>query len=93
VCIEEPELGLHPDAVALLGELLTESAKRMQIIVTTHSDSLISALSGDPDTVIACERFGAGTMLSRLDPERLAYWLERYRLGDLWRMGELGANT
>jgi predicted ATPase len=78
--------------VTLLGELLTESATRMQIIVTTHSDALISALSNSPDAVIACERVGAGTMLSRLDPEKLAFWLDRYRLGDLWRMGELGAN-
>ena len=35
---------------------------------------------------------GAGTVLRRLDPERLATWLENYQLGDLWRMGELGAN-
>ena len=35
---------------------------------------------------------GAGTELRRLDPEKLASWLDNYRLGDLWRMGELGAN-
>ena len=92
VCIEEPELGLHPDAVALLAELLVEASERMQIVVTTHSDALVSALTGQPDAVIACERPGAGTELRRLDPEKLADWLEQYQLGDLWRMGELGAN-
>jgi predicted ATPase len=92
ICIEEPELGLHPDAVSLLGKLLIESANRMQIVVTTHSDALVSALNECPESVIACERLGAGTTLRRLDRIRLADWLEKYRLGDLWRMGELGAN-
>ena len=92
VCIEEPELGLHPDAVALLGELLIEASDRMQLVVTTHSDALVSALTSEPDAIVACERPGAETELRRLDPEKLASWLEDYRLGDLWRMGELGAN-
>ena len=92
LCIEEPELGLHPDAVSLLGDLLLEASTRMQLIVTTHSDALVSALTSQPDTVIACERPGAGTVLRRLDPKPLAAWLDKYRLGDLWRMGELGAN-
>ncbi|MCY4119573.1 MAG: AAA family ATPase [Acidobacteria bacterium] len=92
VCIEEPELGLHPDAVAMLADLLVEASERMQLVVTTHSDALVSALTNQPDAIVACERPGAGTELRRLDPERLASWLEDYRLGDLWRMGELGAN-
>ena len=92
VCIEEPELGLHPDAVALLAELLIEASDRMQLVVTTHSDALVSALTSQPDAIVACERPGAGTELRRLDPQKLASWLEEYRLGDLWRMGELGAN-
>ena len=92
LCIDEPELGLHPDAVALLAELLVDASSRTQLVVTTHSDALVSALSDQPDAVITCERPGASTELRRLDPERLASWLEDYRLGDLWSMGVLGAN-
>jgi predicted ATPase len=92
VCIEEPELGLHPDAVTLIAELLVEASERMQLVVTTHSDALVSALTSQPDAIIACERPGAGTVLHRLEPEKLVKWLNEYRLGDLWRMGELGAN-
>ena len=92
ICIEEPELGMHPDAVALIGELLIEASERMQLVVTTHSDALVSELSTRPETVVTCERIGSRTVLERLDPERLAYWLKDYTLGDVWRMGELGAN-
>ena len=92
ICIEEPELGMHPDVMASIAELLIEASDRTQLIVTTHSDALVSALTSHADAVIACERPGAGTMLRRLDPVRLAGWLDNYRLGDLWRIGELGAN-
>ena len=92
VAIEEPELGLHPDAVAIVGDLLIEASTRMQLVVTTHSDTLVSVLTSQPDTVIACERPGESTLLRRLDPKRLDHWLNDYRLGELWRMGELGAN-
>ena len=92
VCIDEPELGLHPDAVTLLADLMIEASERTQLIVATHSDALVSALTNQPDAVVACERTGSATTLRRLDPRKLSHWLDDYRLGDLWRMGELGAN-
>ena len=92
VCIEEPELGMHPDAVALIGELLVEASQRMQLVVTTHSDTLVSALTDRVDTVVICERPGSGTELRRIEAGKIAHWLKEYRLGDLWRIGELGGN-
>ena len=92
VCIEEPELGLHPDAITMLGELMLEASDRMQLVVTTHSDALVSALSDRPHAVVACEWSDLGTELIRLDPKQLDHWLESYQLGDVWRMGALGAN-
>ncbi len=92
VCIEEPELGLHPDVLAIIADLLVDASERMQLIVTTHSDALVSALSSNAGSVVACERPGAGTTLRRLDAEVLSDWLKQYALGDLWRMGDLGAN-
>ena len=92
LCIEEPELGLHPDTAASLADVLVEASARMQLVVTTHSASLLSGLSTEPDTVVTCERPGDRTVLERLDPERLAIWLDEYTLGDVWLMGALGAN-
>jgi predicted ATPase len=92
VCIEEPELGLHPDAASVLGELLVEASSRTQLIVTTHSPSLISALSNVPEAVVVCERDENGTQLRRLEPTKLVDWLNDYSLGDAWLMGAVGGN-
>ena len=90
-CIEEPELGLHPDAVALLASLLHEASSRTQLIVTTHSDALVSALTEYADSVLVCEYKG-GTVIRRLDASKLRFWLDKYNLGEIWRIGEIGGN-
>jgi predicted ATPase len=68
-----------------------EASDRTQIIATTHSDTLVSALTAHADSVVVCE-YQRGTMLNRVDPDGLAHWLEKYRLGEIWRVGELGGN-
>jgi predicted ATPase len=90
VCIEEPELGLHPDVLPTLAELLKESSRRMQIIVTTHSDVLVDALTDHPEAVLVADKTDEGTALTRLDGAKLKPWLEKYRLGQLWTRGEIG---
>lgn len=92
ICIEEPEIGLHPDILPTIAEMLIEASQRTQLIVTTHSDVLVSALSEYPESVVVCERDNTGTHLRRLQPEQLKKWLEKYTLGDLWRIGEIGGN-
>ncbi len=88
ICIEEPEIGLHPDILPTIAELLIDASQRTQLIVTTHSDALVSALP--PESVLVCERDEKGSHLCRLDPEDLKEWLEEFSLGHLWRMGEIG---
>jgi len=92
VCIEEPELGLHPDILPRLADLLISAAERTQLIVTTHSDILVDALTERPDAVVLCEKHEGHTTLRRLDPAELSQWLEKYRLGQLWTKGQLGGN-
>ncbi|MEW5986009.1 MAG: AAA family ATPase [Chloroflexota bacterium] len=88
--IEEPELGLHPDILPKLADLLIQASERTQLIVTTHSDVLVDALTEHPETIVVCEKHAGQTTMRRLDPQALAHWLESYRLGDLWTRGELG---
>ena len=92
VCIEEPELGLHPDIVAGLAKHLLAASERMQLIVTTHSDILVDALTWNPETIIVCENVDGATQMKRLDPEKMKVWLKDYGLGNLWTSGQIGGN-
>lgn len=92
ICIEEPELGLHPDVLPTIAQILKEVSQETQLIVTTHSDEIISALSDSPEDVIVCENTDGKTRMHRLDKADLFDWLQRYSLGELWKRGELGGN-
>lgn len=91
VCLEEPDLGLHPDAIHVIAEVLIDASKRTQIICTTHSPLLVSAIGDQfPEAIVVCERDEDGTKLTRLDAKKMEKWLEEFTLGDLWVRGEIG---
>jgi len=90
VCLEEPELGLHPDVIRPLAKLLVQASKRMQLVVTTHSDALVDELTDTPEAVIVCEKEAGSTTLTRLKKKELSQWLKKYSLGDLWHKGQIG---
>ena len=91
VCIEEPEQGLHPDAIQIVAQALIEASERMQLIVTTHSEALVDAFTDRPECVLVFDRdLDNGTRCRRFT--RNHEWLERYTLGELWRKGEIGGN-
>jgi predicted ATPase len=92
ICLEEPELGLHPDAVLAVGKLIRDASERTQLIITTHSDILIDVLGEQPENIIVCEKQNGQTTMQRLNSEELKDWLKRYSLGELWTRGHLGGN-
>jgi predicted ATPase len=90
VCIEEPELGLHPDMIHELAKLLIDASSRMRLIVTTHSDRLVEEFSEMPEAVVVCEKENGASILRRLSASKLSSWLETYSLGQLWTKGQIG---
>ncbi|MDE0200632.1 MAG: AAA family ATPase [Caldilineaceae bacterium] len=92
ICIEEPEIGLHPDILPIIAEMLVEASGHTQIIVTTYSDILVDALTYVPETVLVCEKERNSTAVLRLDQDELSAWLKEYSLGELWLRGDLGGN-
>ena len=92
IAIEEPELGLHPDVVFGLAPLLVEASTRTQLVVTTHSPTLIDALTDYPSSVVACDKYDGQTRFRRVNPEDLASWIGDRGLGEVWADGGIGGN-
>jgi predicted ATPase len=62
ICIDEPELGLHPRVLPIVAGLLQTAAVRVQIVVATHSPYLLSQFSLE---VVAAMRKEGGRSLFR----------------------------
>jgi predicted ATPase len=88
ILIDEPELGLHPYAITVLGSLMRSAAKEKQLIVSTQSVELVNEF--DAGDLIVVDKIGGASVFKRLDIEQLGEWLEEYSLGDLWKKNLLG---
>jgi predicted ATPase len=73
-----------------LADHLVRASSRTQLIVTTHSDILVDAMTERPEAVVVCEKREGKTEMRRLRKEELTSWLEKYRLGELWTRGQIG---
>ena len=90
--IDEPEVSLHPELLAILADLLREASDKTQVIVATHSDRLIRFL--EPHEVVVmdvCEDGGA--TMTWADSLELEGWLKDYSLDEVWQMGEMGGRA
>jgi predicted ATPase len=89
VCIDEPELGLHPSLMPIIAALLRDASSRTQLIIATHSPQLVDAL--DVEHIVIMDRVDGETRVQRLQERpQLDAWLEHYTKGELWLSGELG---
>ena len=91
IIIDEPELGLHPEALAILAGLVRSASSRMQIIIGTQSPMFLSEF--DPEQVITVDQVDGCTQLARLDSRALAEWLHEFSLGELWLKGNVGGGV
>lgn len=92
IVVDEPELGLHPAALALLGELLR--AAPTQRIVATQSLEMMNILIAEPGelaNLLLVDRDDAGSILRRPDLEALRPWLDEFDPAQMWTHGILGA--
>jgi predicted ATPase len=92
VCLEEPELGMHPDMIRIVAEMIVDASTRMQVIITTHSEHLLTALQDDFDALFAFDTGLAGSVVRRFSQEEFKNWRNEHTLGELWTSGELGGN-
>lgn len=85
IIIDEPELGLHPQAITKLAGLIRSASVKTQIIISTQSVNLINCFA--PEDVVTVDRNEKEeqSIFVRLDSKNLENWLKDYSLGDLWQ--------
>ena len=90
IVIEEPELGLHPDLMPVIRDMLVEASAKTQVIVTTHSTVLADAFTDHADSVVVCEKHDGSTRLERLAQADIDRWKADGGLGSVWTSGRIG---
>ncbi len=88
VVIDEPELGLHPFAIAALASMLRVASGETQVVLSTQSSALLDRF--EPEDILVADRAGGQTRIRGLEEQRLRGWLDDYSLGQLWEKNELG---
>jgi predicted ATPase len=88
IVLDEPELGLHPQALELLLGLIRSVSHRTQVILATQSPTLLDYF--EPAEIIVADLQDGASRFRRLDEERLKDWLEDYGVGELWQKNVIG---
>lgn len=89
ILLDEPELGLHPAAIFLVGELIKVASQEKQVIVATQSPLLVDAFQ--LDNILVLELEDDRSVFKQLDPEKYSEWLaEGFTTGEMWQKNLLG---
>lgn len=90
IFVDEPELGLHPQAVDVLASMVQKATEHTQVIMATQSPRLLDDFSYK-DIIVAEKDSGTGcTILKRLDENAIKIWLEDYSLSQIWEKNIIG---
>lgn len=90
IVLDEPELGLHPAATLELAGMIKRASHNVQVVIATQSAPLVDEFTPEEIVVVERDEETGASQFRRLDTERLADWLERYSLSELWEKNVLG---
>jgi predicted ATPase len=88
IILDEPELGLHPAAIALLAALMHQAASKVQIIAATQSPTFANHF-GWQDFIVA-DRVDNASRFRRLTEMEVAPWAEEFGMGEAWEKNFIG---
>jgi len=88
IVIDEPELGLHPEALIDLVGMIKIAAQNCQIILSTQSSFLLDFFN--VNDIIVVETKDDSTVFNRLDQDKLTEWVKDYTMSELWEKNLIG---
>ncbi len=90
IILDEPELGLHPSAIAYLAGMIKASSKHAQIVIATQSPRLVDEFELGNIVIVERDRNANSSVFSRKDSNEVAAWLDEYSLSELWEKNVIG---
>jgi predicted ATPase len=84
IVLDEPELGLHPVAIAELAGMIRAASQKTQILAATQSTRLVDEFLPEDLMIVEWDEEKKCSVFKRLDSKRLKDWIERYSLSELW---------
>lgn len=91
ICIDEPEVGLHPDMISNIGNAIIEASEKSTIIISTHSENLLNNFEIEEIRVFEKDEHNSSKVFV-YDKSDFNGWYKEYTLGKMWRQGDLGGN-
>ena len=88
ILLDEPELGLHPAAITLVGDMIRALSEQRQVIVATQSPLLVDCFK--LDEIVVLELCDDATVFRRLSTDEYQQWLDDFTAGELWQQNLFG---
>ena len=91
LCIDEPEIGLHPDMTNTIAKLITNASfkNNTQIIIATHSALLLNSFDLEDLLIFEKNNNNSSIVLKKTEAD-FEDWGDDFLVGQMWLNGELG---
>jgi predicted ATPase len=89
IMLDEPELGLHPAGIVLIGSMIRSVSSEKQVIVATQSPLLVNSFEIDEVIVAEC-RDGRSSFTPKKSADYQEWLEDDFKAGDLWLKNLLG---
>ncbi len=89
ICIDEPEVGLHPDMILNIANAIKEASEASTLIISTHSDNLLNYFEVENLKVFEKNESNASEVNSYATAQ-FADWYEAFSIGQMWKQGDFG---
>ena len=88
IALDEPELGLHPAALEILGGMSRAASEHSQLVFATQSSVFLDHF--EPENIVVVNSRSGTSEFQQLDAEKLAAWRADYSMGEIWEKNVIG---
>lgn len=89
ICIDEPEVGLHPDMILNVSKAIKEASEKATLVVITHSTDILNYFELNQIRVFEKDDNNT-TEVTKFKKSDFEGWYDEYLPGSMWKSGDLG---